>query len=58
MKTYRVTHVVEIESFVQASDEDEALRLANEELPWLEDGMVVVSTEAQLYSDFSEDDDD
>lgn len=51
MKIFRVVHVLELESFVEAEDENEALMLAREGLVGLEDGGVIVEERADVWSE-------
>lgn len=55
MKTYRVVHVLEIESFVDADSEDEAVMVAKEGLVGLEDGGTVVDERVTEWSTGDED---
>lgn len=51
MKTYKVTITMEVTSHIDASDSEEAIELAREQLLGLEDGSTVVAEEAYLWSD-------
>lgn len=55
MRTYRVVHVLEIESFVDAESEDEAVLLAKEGLDALTDGGTVVDERVTVWSEETED---
>lgn len=50
MKTYRVIHVIEIESFVDADCEEEALNVARSEMDIL-DGTTILDTRATQWAD-------
>lgn len=51
LKIFRVVHVLELESFIEAEDENEALMLAREGLVGLEDGGVIVEERADVWSE-------
>lgn len=51
MKTWRVVHVVEMESFVDADTEEEAVQIAREGLLGLEDGATISAEEATVWSE-------
>lgn len=51
MKTYKVTITMEVTSHVDASDSEEAVELAREQLLGLEHGSNIVAEEVYLWSD-------
>lgn len=51
MKTYRVVHVLELESFVNADSEEEALLTAREGLLAFEEGSVVIEERADVWNE-------